>query len=281
MTKLFTSVRLAALAALSVGTLAGCELYFGGDEGGDNWDYCGADGRYTCQGDNCEWVSPDCDGPSATACTSDEQCAAGCYCDEASGVCVEGGFCTTDADCPDGTVCDQSRSSCEVPEGTPCNVDTDCASGEVCTNGVCTATCVCGSDAEAQANGFGFCDEATSTCKTGEDPAGTCIADEATITCNIKQPNCPAGETALAKDGCYTGECRAISQCGIAVACPELQDLTDCQNENVRCAVVATGTNCKKPDGTLCQPGDTNCTCDNFSFERCEDRAGAVPDPGP
>src|SRR5262249_3870163 len=59
MKKLFHSLTLLC-AVGALGTLAGCELYFGGHNDGGSWSYCGSDGQYQCQGDNCTWVSPTC-----------------------------------------------------------------------------------------------------------------------------------------------------------------------------------------------------------------------------
>src|SRR5438067_3614820 len=81
---------LVAMSAL--GTLAGCELYFGPDHGND-WSYCGADGQYNCTGNDCHWVSSTCTtsngsggggggvgtgsgsgGTTGSECTSNAQC---------------------------------------------------------------------------------------------------------------------------------------------------------------------------------------------------------------
>src|SRR6188508_3224659 len=146
MTKLVQSLGLVIMAAF---TLAGCELYF--DEDGDR------DGNAQ---------------PPGFSCTDDADCAAGCYCGE-DGTCQEAGFCGDNEQCPEGFHCDD-RSSC-VPDG--CDDNNPCPSGQVCENGSCVATCVCSSDQEAQDQGFGFCDEATSTCFPGEDPAGSCAGE--------------------------------------------------------------------------------------------------------
>ena len=71
MKKLNTLGLVVALAAVSA--LAGCELYFGGnDSGGSTWSYCGSDGEYQCSGNTCNWVSATCtqgsgNGGSGTA----------------------------------------------------------------------------------------------------------------------------------------------------------------------------------------------------------------------
>jgi hypothetical protein len=247
MTKLFTSLRYALLAAASVTTLAGCDLYFGESEGG---------GRPGAQ-------------EPGFSCTDNADCAAGCYCG-ANSTCEEAGFCTTNEDCAEGFVCDD-RGSC-VP--ATCSADAECQTGEVCQDGTCTATCVCTTDTQAQdllGTSDAYCDEARETCHLGVDPAGYCTG---ALTCNEKPPTCDVGTTPLIADGCYTGECKAIAQCEAAPACEELQHLEDCQGRPAECSVVATGTNCTTPGGGICQPGDTNCTCENFTFHSCETAGG-------
>ena len=249
MTKLFSSLRLAMLAALSVTTLASCELYFGDsdDDGGGGGNEPGF------------------------ACGNNADCAAGCYCG-AEGTCEEAGFCTSDEECADGFVCDE-RNSC-VPSS--CSSDAECDTGEVCDNGTCTATCVCTSDSQAQdqlGTTDAYCDESRETCHYGADPAGTCAG---AVTCNEKAPKCDEGTVPLVgSDGCYTGECRAIAQCGELPACEAYQHETDCGG--AACTIVSTGINCTKPDGTACQSGDAGCTCEDFRFNSCETPT-AVPE---
>src|SRR5947207_880338 len=52
---------IALLVASATMALAGCDLYFGGDQhDNDSWTYCGSDGYYECTGDTCYWRGPDC-----------------------------------------------------------------------------------------------------------------------------------------------------------------------------------------------------------------------------
>lgn len=266
MTKLFHPLLL-----LSLVTLAGCELYFGGSGGDDDdrWNYCANDGYYACQGDSCEWIGPRCpDDPNYT-CTSDDECAAGCYCGT-EGFCEEAGFCSQQSDCPEGFTCDVERSSC-VPES--CTTSADCDAGEYCTEtGACEASCLCTTDAEAQAAGFGHCDETRGTCEP-TPAAGSCGG---TSTCNIAEPACAPGEVALISEGCYTGSCGAIATCDVTPGCTALQHESDCLGANASCSSVYTGNNCTKPDGSACAAGDTGCTCQSFSFNSCTDRTSAM-----
>lgn len=270
MTKLFSPLVL-AIATLS---LAGCELYFG-DSGSsdDRWSYCANDGYYVCEGDDCEWAGARCpDDPSYT-CTSDAECAAGCYC-STDGICEEAGFCGTEEDCPDGFHCDVDRSSC-VPDS--CTSSAECEAGEYCDNGACTASCSCTTDAEAQGQGWGYCDEARNTCEP--TPVGGSCAG--TSTCGTAEPTCAAGQVALILNDCYTGACQDIAACDVAPTCEARQHEADCLDANATCTSVYVGINCTKADGSACQAGDTGCTCASFSFDRCQTRAAnatrAVP----
>src|SRR5690606_35584670 len=180
------------LAALASFALAGCQLYFGDERHNDGWSYCGSDGYYTCEGDDCRWVSSWCpDGAGSGAgpgfeCNEHTDCAAGCYCGE-NGLCEEAGFCTQDSDCGDGYTCNESCSSCEPAEDepdNPCFFDSQCPQGEYCSLDTlrCTASCTCTTDSEAVAQGFGFCDETRTTCLPGSDPTGDCAGE---VTCNL------------------------------------------------------------------------------------------------
>jgi len=269
------------VASLATSMLAGCELYFGGSHNDSQWNYCGSDGYYTCEGDNCTWQGPQCPagtgGGSATPggfeCQSNTDCAAGCYC--ANGTCEEAGFCTQDSDCGAGYVCDTMRSSCEPgnpppPPPTTCDFDNQCQMGQYCApDHTCQSTCTCTNDQQAVDNGYGWCDETRNTCLPGQDPAGTCGG---AATCNTAMPNCPAGQVPTLIDGCYTGQCRDYASCDVTPVCTHINDSTNCLARSTDCTPVYSGLNCTKPDGTACQDGDTNCTCTSFVFASCRDK---------
>jgi hypothetical protein len=251
MKKLLKSLPL-LVATCVLGTLAGCDLYFGdhNDGGGDSWNYCGSDGYYQCQGNDCTWVSatcpPDSTGSGGSGngsgyeCTSNTDCAAGCYC-TTNNVCEEGGFCTTDADCGSGYHCDTSRSSCEPNTTTTCSSDADCT-------------------------GTGqFCDPTSGACQQG-----SCGG---TITCNTAAPVCASGSVPTIYNGCYTGDCLAVASCDVAPTCAAINDETDCLNRTNDCTAVYTGIDCTTADGTACTSGDTGCTCASFQFDHCSDKA--------
>jgi len=258
MTKLLASLRLVLLAAFTV-TLASCGLYFGDGDNEDSWTYCGSDGYYVCQGDDCQFAGSTCPSGTQTpgfTCETDADCAAGCYCEGedaatgTTGTCVEAGFCATDEDCPEGYVCDD-RTSC-VP-----------------------ITCTCTTDQEAIDAGFGFCDEATSTCQQGVDPAGSCGG-----TATGTPPTCGAGSVPLILDGAYTGECKAVSQCDVVPLCEAHSEDTDENDCLARsdCGAIYVGINCTNPTGQSCT-GGTGCVCrgpdgiagnsDDFRFDAC------------
>src|SRR5688500_3344107 len=77
---------LTLLVAVATSALAGCQLYFGEEDNDGAWNYCGADGYYECEGDDCYWRGPSC--PTGTGmgsaggfeCNDNTDCAAGCYC---------------------------------------------------------------------------------------------------------------------------------------------------------------------------------------------------------
>lgn len=240
MTKLLSSVGLAFAVAMAF-VVAGCQLYFGSndDDGGGS--------------------------PPGFPCAKDGDCAAGCYCED--GKCAEAGFCGDDKDCGAGFHCDKARSSC-VPNPV-CSGNEQCAKGSVCDNGGCVSTCVCTSDADALRQGAGWCDEVRGTCMPGTDPAGACTG---AITCTTAAPKCAIGEVALRKDGCFTGQCRAISACEAAPECKAIQHEADCLTRNADCSVLTLGRDCHRPDGSDCQSGDMDCVCRIITFQGCTDR---------
>ena len=245
--------------AVALATVSGCELYFGGHGGGGGggtWNYCGSDGYYTCQGDNCSWVSSTCpaggSGGGSNSCTTSADCAAGCYCQlpatqpagsGSGGVCEEGGFCTADSDCGPGFHCNTDRSSCE-PTTTPpgCTMDSQCGAG-------------------------GFCDVSTGTCGIG-----SCAG---TITCNLAAPVCPVGQVPLIHNGCYTGGCFETAMCGESPACKNINDETNCLAHGTACSAVYIGIGCHKTDGTACHSGDVDCTCASFQWNSCVAKGSA------
>jgi Cys-rich repeat protein len=247
-----------AMAALFAGSLLpGCQLYFGDHSNGTGSASSPGPGGSSGSGSS---------GPGFP-CSGDAQCAAGCFC--ADGTCAEAGFCRSDKDCGTGFVCDTARSSCK-PAPT-CTTSDQCAPGSECDGTTCVATCACTSDADAIRQGFGWCDETRNTCMIGSDPAGACLGE---ITCATDPPACPEGQVALRKDGCYTGQCRAITACEAAPACLALQHEDDCNARSPDCAPFFTGHNCTG----ICDGSDpAACHCESYSFSYCQDSSASSP----
>ncbi len=287
---------LACLGLAMAATLSGCTLYFGEEH--HHGDGC-PPGTYESYDD---WGNPVCvpGGPSGYYCSTDNQCASGCYCDETTGTCTEAGFCSTDADCGAGLTCDCSNScvpagtetrscgttcqetgcpsgmSCAndgtcLPNGPACTDDSVCAAGCYCntTSGFCEETGICTSNADCPADQH--CDTDRSTCVPGAPPppppppTPSCAG---TITCSFGAPTCAPGEVPLILDGCYTGACAPLASCTEAPVCAVLNTETNCLGR-ADCTAVYAGQNCTRPDGSACTMGDTGCTCETFSFDHC------------
>jgi Cys-rich repeat protein len=259
---------LACLGLALALTSTGCTLYFGDDDDDVRVStYCegsGANTRcYTCYTYPDGWQ--DCQpndggGNGGWGCATDESCAAGCYCEEPSGICVEAGTCRSDADCGAGLVCDECRSSCETPDNTLSSCDpnscwvTGCPVGFACAS---DGTCVpsqpppppCTSDAECAAGCY--CDETTGTCAE----SSVCTADS----------QCPAGQTCDEE----RSTCVPTPPPPPPPACEQIEDWSACIAAQPACTPIVGGTNCRRPDGSSCQPMDTNCTCDTYTFLDC------------
>lgn len=196
-------------------------------------------------------------------CYADTDCGPGSYCDEIYGVCYPSSTCGTGSDCPTGTACD-SRGTCVPVE---CTSDQNCGPGCYCDTGTgaCVETGYCATDADCGANSY--CDESRQTCVPGIDPdKGSCAG---AVTCSTAVPTCAADSVPLIKNGCYTGECLAIASCDAAPVCEVINTENSCLDRAADCDVTYNGINCKKPDGSACQSGDTNCTCERFVFADC------------
>ncbi len=267
---------------VAMATLAGCQLYFGENDngrGGGSWTYCGQDGYYECNDEDCYWSGPECpagmtpgEQPGGFECKDSTDCAAGCYCGD--GICEEAGFCTQDSDCGNGYTCNEMRASCEpIEPETSCVTDYDCAIGSYCNPDTlkCDATCTCASNAEAANQGYNYCDEDRTTCLPGIDPAGDCGGP---VTCNLGRPSCPEGSVATISPftSCYTGECQAINTCGMAPGCEAFTNESDCAGAG-NCSLSYTGINCRNPNNNNapCAAGSTSCVCDSYSFATCSD----------
>lgn len=225
-----------AIFAVLVTGLAGCHLYLGDSDS----EYCDEWGCTDEPGD----VG---DGPGGWACTSNQDCAAGCFC-SGVGLCEEFGFCDTIGDCPEGFVCD-GRSSCvpaggEAPPTERCEVTSDCSDDFVCDNrGLCVPPYI--------------------------DPIGPSC--QTPVTCDDPQPICPAGSTPAIEARCYNGACMLKSDCpdGAPLECSDLAEAACVEDES--CGSVYRGVNCTSDTGEECTSGAVDCTCESFQFDYCEE----------
>ncbi|HTJ43232.1 MAG TPA: hypothetical protein VL463_14100 [Kofleriaceae bacterium] len=205
-----------------------------------------------------------------TGCSSSADCSDGSYCDTLTGSCVRSTTCGNDGTCPTGYQCD-SRGTC-VPvactDSTMCNPGCYCDTTQTDPNyGQCVETGYCTNDTQCP-NGY-YCDEGRSTCMPGTDPNAPSCAGTIDASCTVGMPACQDGQVATIQNGCWTGSCQTISTCTAAPSCAQLTHQDDCMNRAADCSVVTNGVNCTKPDGTACQAGDVNCTCEKYVFASC------------
>lgn len=260
--------KLTMTLALMMGLLvSGCSLYFGPDDDGDWYSYCDDTGCYECNSDSGQ-CNPS--GGGQYGCTSDDQCAGGCYCDETYGSCIEAGYCSYDSDCGTGYVCDD-RASC-VPDGTNTSCwDTGCAWGSYCDNGTgaCVPSTTCSTNEDC-GTGYG-CFDGTCTptgCVTDANCAAACYCDEASGGCVesnycANDSECPAGqECDESRSTCIPDE--------TPPTCAELTDAASC-DANSACFTIYTGVNCTEidPNGPLCSESGANCVCESYVFGAC------------
>jgi len=243
-------------AALALG---GCTIYLGPDDDDD--------GRPDDPPADCDPVTGVCDG---WVCFSDKDCAPGCYCadpvnDGRPGTCVESGYCLGPSDCGPGMTCEDG--TCK-PTNPGCQVNADCPTGSVCTDGkYCAPTGACKADNECPKGTY--CDEPRNTCVPGTDPNRPLCNRE--VTCNLGAPKCPPNQVPLVgADGCWTSTCVAIAECEAPPRCEVLNTEAACNARSSECDVVSRGFNCKRPDGSACQVGDQNCSCEKYQFDYCE-----------
>lgn len=158
---------------LSSIALGGCNLYLSdGDDGS------------SCRGSECDTTPPPSqpsdsfdapDGGIVIGCSSNEECAAGCYCD-IDDSCQEAGFCDSTGDCPAGFECDDRDSCVPIVAVPTCRGDVYCADA--------APICPVGSTAEIE-----------SGCYTGSCMLKTECPDGAPFACadlNASEASCAA-----------------------------------------------------------------------------------------
>ncbi len=155
--------------------------------------------------------------------------------------------------------------------GNSCASNKDCAAACYCDTekGTCEEAGFC-SEARDCPDGF-VCDE-RSSCVPG---GGSCAGAIAT-SCTNGAPKCPEGSVPLVSNGCYYDEngdgqfdCSAVTDCAVAPACPAYQHTSDCAAAG--CYTITRGNNCTTPNGQPCMAGSTNCTCESYTFDSCQE----------
>ena len=221
MKNFFAAISL-VVGVVTSAAMSACVLYVddsGSSPSSGSNSYCDSSGCYTCDtAGTCKCVDDSCTSTgsgsgSAFSCTTDSQCAQGCYCDSATSTCAESGFCTMDSDCSGGLMCDVSRNTCNQTGSAPmaCQSDKDCASGETCdaASGQCKGQSMCKSDAEC---GVGF------TCQDGSCAPAACNGNDSCTPGSM----CPtAGKSCMNTCMCTTD---AQAQAGGYDYCDETRD---------------------------------------------------------
>jgi hypothetical protein len=153
-------------------------------------------------------------------------------------VCVPigGGSCSA-IDCGPGFHCEEQ-----------CTVPPPCVPGEVCEGPSCGPICV-----------------------PNNDP-GECTGD---VFCDSLPPTCPAGTTPGIRNGCWTGYCIPLSDCGAPPppACEAIVDEMACIAAQPACLPIYTGTCWMDPMGQW--------HCTDTSFVRCDVNPSVPPQPLP
>jgi Cys-rich repeat protein len=262
---------LACMGLMLALSATGCTLYFG-DDGDDSnyYSYCDATGCWTCDSNTGACWS---DG-GGTGCSTDYDCAAGCYCDQGSGTCVETGFCSADdpaSQCPDGYTCDD-RGSC-VPSDQNYCWNTGCPDGEYCDqwSGACTPSTTCGTDADCGAGWW--CNAGTCNplgCTDDTQCAAGCYCDPSTGGCIetgycSTDADCPSGETCdEARSTCVPSDDPPPPP--PPPACDTLTDEASCLARS-DCHEILGGVNCT-PQCSI-DPTDPACSCESYYFAAC------------
>ena len=229
---------------------------------------CGAtDTCVACNGDNgttatetCPVAGPYCAGTGACIkCTANSQCTTGTHpgpiCNTTTGAC--GNTCTTDAQCGAGNWCDEAVAKCTptLPNATP--IPTDGPHTNPTLNGTCTAaaaTLVCASgvcDPTGNVCGIELGDPGCTTtpecingvCITTGPNTGKCEPCAGDISCEAPTPACdPTSNTCV--------QCTTTN----GTACTGMTPVCSATDVCVQCVIDA---NC--PTGT-CNPVTNTCT---------------------
>lgn len=220
---------------------------------------------YTCE-DNCRMCGPneDCTTDCAPRCVPTQQtcdttvcmqgshCELQCWADPSTGG-SNGGSAGGTGTAP-GTGMDLPLDGCApvcVPDQNPTCASTTCPVGSHCEERcfpcdpipggpACPSTC----DVQCVPNG-------------PLDP-GACTGE---VACDAIAPACPAGTVAGIRNGCWTGYCIPVAECGDS--CSVITDEATCRSQ-MQCMPVYSGADC------TCY--EDRCECRQTDFARCETR---------
>ncbi len=228
-----------------------------------------------CQGVTCSAIDT-CHLPgtceSATGLCSNPNAPDGTKCDDGypntlndqclQGVCTGtrsclGVTCYALDQCHKPGTCDPSTAACTnpvVPNGTPCNDGYPSTVNDSCTDGVCYGDPSCNSVSCAPADDChfaGICDPSSGQCSDNPKPNGT---------------PCNDGYASTVNDRCQSGICQGAFSCqGYQCAPPD-----QCQFPGVCNASQWGCTYASKPDGTLCNDGNSYTKNDKCTQGYCQ-----------
>ena len=98
-------------------------------------------------------------------------------------------------------------------------------------------------------------------CGPGSHCEDQCYPCDGQVVCATPPPACPTGTVAGRVNGCWSGFCIPQSDCPM-IACESLTSEASCLGRP-ECTPVYGGSNC------TCSPNG-GCTCQDLTFERCE-----------
>jgi hypothetical protein len=203
-------------------------------------------------------------------------------------------------DCGAGSHCEQQCAVCDPPG--PCNgpiCQTMCVPDVTCNAVDCGPGYTCAEQCDASNGLVGTC---SAVCVPTDHDPGQCYG---TVSCNSAPPACPANDTPGVANGCYTGYCIPVTDCGphdpgkcyvdtlcdiAAPACPSgtLPGIgsNNCytgyciptsQCEVPACETLTTEQACTARNdcapvysGSDCTCTGSGCTCQTLTYERCE-----------
>ncbi len=237
--------RMSLLLVPLLALLGGCDFWKHADHFST---YCDATGCYQCDQNGCRPYGGGTTG-NQNQCQSNADCAAGCYCDTATGVCNEGGYCQSNQDCSTGFTCDTGRQSCEpIGDGgtTDGGPNSGCTSNDQCAAGL-------------------YCNTATSQClpswkcTTQSDCGGGMVCDSRN-TCVPGPTTCTLNASCAPGCYCNAGSCTETSLCTQNSDCTAFGSNFVCVNNTCEPPVAPSSTPTPQPS-TSPNPSPTACVC--------------------